>query len=686
MRKWLWIVLVLPLMFGAAFSVAVAQYPDVTIQQIQTVPPESLAVAKDASPLLGDTVRVTGVVFMPPGLSSSVPTGDAKMFIMDTTNGLPFSGVNVITLGGNGNLLAGIQVGDSVRITGVVGEFRGFTQVVPIAAPEVLGIVNPPTPITIDPADLGGTAQDTSDYATAEQWEGVLVKIENVTVVNDNFDNFSGWVVEDENGNQVVIAADSDSMRTASDSRGTGNVDPDAAFKIPPVGTKLDAIIGYVDTRFGANTLNPRFPSTDIVYGAGQPPAFQSHSRTPVVPTSADEVQVVVEVNDADGTVDQVVLSYQVNDGAIVDLPMNPTTGDSFAVNIPAQANGSTVTYYITATDNDSNSTVFPTGAPDQMRILYHVRDNGLMISDIQQSPYGEKSPYTDMRVMISGITTSDSLDFRGRFYIQQGSGAWNGIMISLSGTPMVARGDSVVVWGQVQERFGLTQVRADSFQVISSGNPVPDPVDVKTGDIATGSQMAESYESVLVRVSNVTVTDPNPDAPRNFGEWVVDDGSGGVRVDDRGAYTYTTSDSASQFFLPTGATIKQLIGVLDYSFGNFKLQPRNNDDFVDVATSVEYTPVVPSDFVLMQNYPNPFNPQTTIQYSLPAAQQVKLTIYNIMGQQVITLVNEPQAAGSYKVVWDGRNQRGQVVPSGLYFYRLEAGDFKAQKRMLLLK
>ena len=106
----------------------------------------------------------------------------------------------------------------------------------------------------------------------------------------------------------------------------------------------------------------------------------------------------------------------------------------------------------------------------------------------------------------------------------------------------------------------------------------------------------------------------------------------------------------------------------------------------MDVATSVEYTPVVPSDFVLMQNYPNPFNPQTTIQYSLPAAQQVKLTIYNIMGQQVITLVNEPQAAGSYKVVWDGRNQRGQVVPSGLYFYRLEAGDFKAQKRMLLLK
>ncbi|RMF59279.1 MAG: T9SS C-terminal target domain-containing protein [Calditrichaeota bacterium] len=528
--------------------------------------------------------------------------------------------------------------------------------------------------------------QDTSDYATAERWEGVLVKIENVTVVNDNFDNFSSWVVEDENGNQVVISADSDSMRTANDTRGTGNVDPSAAFVIPPVGTKLDAIIGHVDTRFGANTINPRFPSQDIVFGKRLPPGFQSQSRTPAAPTSSDEVQVFVEVNDVDGTIASVKLSYNVDGGDFMELDMTPTAGDSFTATIPAQPDGAVITYYITATDNDNLSTLSPTGAPDKNRYLYHVRDNGLLISDIQQSPFGEKSPYENLKVSVTGITVSDSLDFRSRFYIQQGSGAWNGLMVSLSGTAPVARGDSVTVWGEIQERFGLTQIRIDSMKVLSSGHEVPAPVDVKTGDIATGSDMAESYESVLVRVSNVTVTDPNPDAPSTFGEWVVDDGSGGVRVDDRGRYTYTTTDSASSDFLPTGATIGSLTGCLDFSFGDFKMQPRDNNDFVDVVTGIEYEASVPEDFELMQNYPNPFNPETTIQYRLPAAQTVTLSVYNIMGQRVVNLVDGLQPAGVYRVTWDGKNQFGRSVPSGVYFYKIKAGTFEARKKMLLLK
>lgn len=95
----------------------------------------------------------------------------------------------------------------------------------------------------------------------------------------------------------------------------------------------------------------------------------------------------------------------------------------------------------------------------------------------------------------------------------------------------------------------------------------------------------------------------------------------------------------------------------------------------------------LPTHFALSQNYPNPFNPNTTIRYALPSKQAVALRIYNTAGQLVRTLVDEQQDAGFKHVEWDGRNDRGTAVSSGIYFYRLEAGDqFVDQKRMILLK
>ncbi len=94
-----------------------------------------------------------------------------------------------------------------------------------------------------------------------------------------------------------------------------------------------------------------------------------------------------------------------------------------------------------------------------------------------------------------------------------------------------------------------------------------------------------------------------------------------------------------------------------------------------------------PAVFSLAANYPNPFNPQTTIQYALPQAADVGLTVYNVLGQPIRTLVAEHQSAGRYAVEWDATNDSGQSVSSGMYFYRLQAGgDFLDIKKMLLLK
>lgn len=94
----------------------------------------------------------------------------------------------------------------------------------------------------------------------------------------------------------------------------------------------------------------------------------------------------------------------------------------------------------------------------------------------------------------------------------------------------------------------------------------------------------------------------------------------------------------------------------------------------------------LPREFALQQNYPNPFNPSTRIKFQLPAAETVTLTIYNVLGQKVRTLVNERLNAGFYEAVWNGLNDQGQAMASGLYIYRIEAGNYHMVRRMVLLK
>ena len=110
--------------------------------------------------------------------------------------------------------------------------------------------------------------------------------------------------------------------------------------------------------------------------------------------------------------------------------------------------------------------------------------------------------------------------------------------------------------------------------------------------------------------------------------------------------------------------------------------------DGVLLKTIVSRTsqPVVPSGFILEQNYPNPFNPITEIGFSLPKMSKVNLTVYNVLGQEVISLIESSLPSGNHRVIWDGRNELGAAVGSGIYFYRLTADDFEAKRKMTLLK
>jgi hypothetical protein len=104
-------------------------------------------------------------------------------------------------------------------------------------------------------------------------------------------------------------------------------------------------------------------------------------------------------------------------------------------------------------------------------------------------------------------------------------------------------------------------------------------------------------------------------------------------------------------------------------------------------ATRLARADQIPSAFRLGQNYPNPFNPATTIRFELAEPAQVTLSVYNLLGQEVVRLLdNAPFAAGFHQVRWDGRNTDGRPTVSGVYLYRLQAGVFVASRKMLLLK
>jgi hypothetical protein len=117
----------------------------------------------------------------------------------------------------------------------------------------------------------------------------------------------------------------------------------------------------------------------------------------------------------------------------------------------------------------------------------------------------------------------------------------------------------------------------------------------------------------------------------------------------------------------------KYAVNLLGYSIG--------------LITGVPWNPEgVPLAYALEQNYPNPFNPVTNISFSLPKQENVRLDVFDILGKRVATLVNEERAPGAYEVLWNGTNDNGSSVASGVYLYKIQAGTFVLTKKMVFLK
>ncbi len=639
--------------------------------------------AEDDSPFTGDTLEVTGVMMQ--GARDIFLGSRWGGFIQDLRGG-PWSGFFIIQNdtsgdGVEGTLITAAEPGDLIRAKGVMSEFPigpmtpSISQFALITSPVTpiefieFGVGLPDT-ILLTPGDLGSDAGGNgADPQLSERWESTLVRFEGLTVLANGLPG-NTLSASDESGTIIL-----DDYFNAVSTTVTNNA---GVWPGLPPGTQIN-VVGFVrgGSSQGFVTINPR--SLDDIEIASAPPEISNISRDPVVPTSADAVTISATITDAQTAVASANLQYRVDGGAFTSMAMTDDGGGSWSSSIPAQTDGAFIEFFLEAADDQGDATTAP-GDTSMAKFFYFVRDGGLTIKDVQFVPNptaSDASSFANLEVTVTGIVTTDTTDF-SFYWIQDGTDPWSGVWIN-DNVNQVVPGDEVTVTGTVQENFGATRINATNVVVNSSGNPVPEPVIVQTGDIRTGGSMAEAYEGMLIQTAAVTVSNPFADGGSNFGEFVIDDGSGGVRVDDLGNFrgnldTLFTQDQNLMF----------VRGVHHYSFNQHKIEPRNDMDIgFDTAVGDD---ILPETFDLAQNYPNPFNPSTSISYSVAQASNVQITIYNIMGQRVRTLIDNTKAPGRYTIQWNATNDAGLRVSSGVYFYKMIAGDFVRTNKMLLMK
>ena len=124
------------------------------------------------------------------------------------------------------------------------------------------------------------------------------------------------------------------------------------------------------------------------------------------------------------------------------------------------------------------------------------------------------------------------------------------------------------------------------------------------------------------------------------------------------------------------------------HSFGSWRAHIDNALEyfFPGAVVSVEDNEILPVRFSLHQNYPNPFNPSTTISYDLPKSVHVELVIYNVLGKEVRRLVDAKEMAGHHHIAWDGKDGAGATAASGVYVYRIKAGEFETTRKLILVR
>lgn len=194
---------------------------------------------------------------------------------------------------------------------------------------------------------------------------------------------------------------------------------------------------------------------------------------------------------------------------------------------------------------------------------------------------------------------------------------------------------------------------------------------------VITGSANTDGLEAINTYYSTVKITEISGV------EYSVDDGEWTSALAMDGSFDSLSEDYTIRHMLTGGGDYVFRVRAVD-RFGEMTSEENYFETSVTV-TGVEGIDL-PEAYSLSQNYPNPFNPSTTIKYYLPENCSVQLEIFDVSGKHIASLVNESQGKGPYAIDWNGKDQNGNTVSSGTYFYRLKAGEETISKKMVLLR
>ncbi|MBN2012676.1 T9SS type A sorting domain-containing protein [candidate division KSB1 bacterium] len=459
-------------------------------------------------------------------------------------------------------------------------------------------------------------------------------------------------------------------------------------------------------------------------FGAGSPPVVEAmgprygvYGSGPFTVTANAVDEKLAKANGANAVV-SMQLGYMVDDAADYTwVDMTAGDGGMYSGQIPAVA-GDYVMYVVKATDDDGLSGMtmpyefWLTGlsATEGAKVLYCGDDyytwyylssvDSLVTSTLDEIAAAKGFTYDMWDVDMYGAPDYQTVLSNYTSVIWHGYGDWDASVFPMMTNdnpfgPFVANGGNLLF--SSEEMLG--QLYADADGNFQEASPLPGEAAYDILNVAwigpdynyDSLKVMSAEEPLTLGMSATMKMDELPFGymgdiadPVNMDAYILDGWLGDAWYSD---YGYGTS---WRYTDPATGSKKV---TLPFCLANIPAAERsiflaNVYEWFMLPTAVAKTDngTLPTEFKLYNNYPNPFNPSTQIVFDIPKAADVQLAVYNVMGQKIRTLVTGNQAAGQYKTTWDGMNDQGLAVASGVYFYRIQAGDYVKSHKMMFVK